>query len=273
MSWVLEHSMAEGNDRLVLLSIANHASSAGHEAFPSRSTIAREARCSESTVKRSIRALAELGELAYILAGAPLGGPMGVIGNRRPNLYWLPAMPGCPGHDPEPGQVVIAQGVQVEPPEPVDNSPDGSGQGGQVEPPGDFRGFKSGDSGGSLVTHKPSVEPSFSFSSSSDLIQQSYPQAEPDDDDRTIDQVLTAVGAILAREANARNQRGYMLKVRQDPDRRRAAAETIAAHPGRDPTWLADEHLGRGHPPDQCSTCRALYHTADNCPLDRGGGP
>lgn len=69
MSWVLDHSRAENAARLVMISLANHASVDGSNAYPSISTIAREARCGESTVRHSIKALIALGEIEDVGTG------------------------------------------------------------------------------------------------------------------------------------------------------------------------------------------------------------
>lgn len=104
VTWVLQNSTSAGVPRLVLLSIASHASAVGHQAHPSTELIASEANCSTRTVFRCIEQLVELGELAYVRNGAPV--KHGVRANCRPNLYWLPAMPGCPGHDGDDAHVV-----------------------------------------------------------------------------------------------------------------------------------------------------------------------
>lgn len=64
MSWVWEHSEAEGSDRLVLLAIADQAGDAGGHAWPSVQTIAGKARVSVRTAQRSIKSLVALGELS-----------------------------------------------------------------------------------------------------------------------------------------------------------------------------------------------------------------
>jgi hypothetical protein len=63
MVLVFSHSRAENTDRLVLLALANHAGGDGCDAYPSIGTIAREARCGESTVRAAIERLKALGEL------------------------------------------------------------------------------------------------------------------------------------------------------------------------------------------------------------------
>ena len=60
---VLKFSTAKGTDRLVLLAIASHAYPDGTGAWPSRRTIAAEARVSEATVKRAVKRIEALGEL------------------------------------------------------------------------------------------------------------------------------------------------------------------------------------------------------------------
>src|SRR5271154_3447776 len=63
VSWVLEQSKATGAARLVLLSIANHASEDGDSCWPSIRTIAREANLSERAVQYALPSLERLGEL------------------------------------------------------------------------------------------------------------------------------------------------------------------------------------------------------------------
>lgn len=63
MTWVIEESKASGNALVVALMIANHAHADGTGAHPFIATLARESRCSERTVQRSIDELVELGEL------------------------------------------------------------------------------------------------------------------------------------------------------------------------------------------------------------------
>jgi hypothetical protein len=84
ISWVLEHSESRRASRHVLISIANHCDSAGQNSFPSVSTIARESKISDREVRRSLKILIELGELA-IERGT---GPHGV------NMYSMPKMMG-----------------------------------------------------------------------------------------------------------------------------------------------------------------------------------
>lgn len=84
MSWVWDHSRAKGNDRLVLLAIADSAGHDGRDAWPSVATLAEKCQVSERTVQRSIKALAKLGELVIHVQA---GGDERVRSDRRPNRY------------------------------------------------------------------------------------------------------------------------------------------------------------------------------------------
>lgn len=61
--WVWDYSMAEGNDRLVLLKIADNCNDEGMNAFPSVRHISAKCKLSTRTVQRSIKSLEEIGEL------------------------------------------------------------------------------------------------------------------------------------------------------------------------------------------------------------------
>jgi hypothetical protein len=63
LAWVLDHSRSENTARLVLMSLANHAGVDGASAYPSIATMARQARCGESTVRKALETLQSLGEL------------------------------------------------------------------------------------------------------------------------------------------------------------------------------------------------------------------
>lgn len=56
-AWVWKHSKTTGNDRLLLLAIADCADDDGDNAWPSVETLADKATCSERTVQRRIQAL------------------------------------------------------------------------------------------------------------------------------------------------------------------------------------------------------------------------
>lgn len=62
-SWVLHESPASGNDRLVLIAIADEADDAGRNAFPGVDLIARKARVHRATAIRAISRLEAGGEL------------------------------------------------------------------------------------------------------------------------------------------------------------------------------------------------------------------
>jgi hypothetical protein len=85
LSWVLEHSESRLGPRHVLISIANHASREGDNAFPSIRTIAHEARLSLREVNYALPVLIKSGELAMERGAGPGG----------TNLYSLPRMGGA----------------------------------------------------------------------------------------------------------------------------------------------------------------------------------
>jgi DNA-binding transcriptional regulator YhcF (GntR family) len=66
MSWVFEYSQSLGGARLVLLSIANHASHDGDSSHPAIATIARETRMNRRAVQRTLPKLEKLGELEIL---------------------------------------------------------------------------------------------------------------------------------------------------------------------------------------------------------------
>lgn len=63
MSWVFQHSETTGNDRLVLLAIADRCNDEGTDAHPSVSALARKARCSDRTVLRALESLEACGAI------------------------------------------------------------------------------------------------------------------------------------------------------------------------------------------------------------------
>lgn len=108
IGWVFDHSTAEGRERLVLLSLANHAGRDDWECWPSVQTIAREVRLSVRTVQRSLRILEEQGHITVAERGEP---DSRVRADRRANLYRIvqhgvtPVVTPCDGHgvtDPTP---------------------------------------------------------------------------------------------------------------------------------------------------------------------------
>lgn len=87
MAWVLtKETQTKGTDRLVLLSLANHANELW-QAWPSVPRIAAEANVAERAVQRSIANLKALGILAVDRQQAPLG--VRISADRRPNLYTI----------------------------------------------------------------------------------------------------------------------------------------------------------------------------------------
>lgn len=84
MGWVLDNSTSTGSCRLVLLAIANHASSDGCEAWPTVETIGREAKVSRATV---FRALDELEQAGLLRIEHGVGGGEKTPANYRPNRY------------------------------------------------------------------------------------------------------------------------------------------------------------------------------------------
>jgi hypothetical protein len=81
MTWVWQHSRADGNVRLVLLAIADSANDDGLDAWPSINRLCQKTRLSERTVRRCVRELEQLGELRC------LGGRRGAHGRRVSNRY------------------------------------------------------------------------------------------------------------------------------------------------------------------------------------------
>lgn len=89
MGWVLDHSPAEGAERLVLLSLANHAGPSpvdgAWESYPGVETIQKEANLRRvRTVQEVLARLIAGGHIDRIVNGAP---DERIRGNRRPNLY------------------------------------------------------------------------------------------------------------------------------------------------------------------------------------------
>lgn len=94
MGWVLDHSPTKGSDRLVLLSLANHAgqtpTSDEHglvawEAWPGVETLQREAGLDRTrTVQEALGRLEGAGHIVRVVNGAP---DSRIRKDRRPNLY------------------------------------------------------------------------------------------------------------------------------------------------------------------------------------------
>lgn len=89
MGWVLDHSPAEGAERLVLLSLANHAGASpvdgAWESYPGVETIKKEANLRRlRTVQEVLARLIAGGHIERVLNGAP---DDRIRKDRRPNLY------------------------------------------------------------------------------------------------------------------------------------------------------------------------------------------
>lgn len=82
LSWVFDAVEVVGGQRLVLLSLANHADDRG-VCWPSIDTLSKEARLSRRRVEEAIRGLVATGIVQRTVNGAP------VPGSNRPNLYRL----------------------------------------------------------------------------------------------------------------------------------------------------------------------------------------
>lgn len=118
MTWVFDHSRAEGSDRLVLLAIADRANDEGGDAWPSLAWIAQKANLSERTVRRCLRSLEENGEIETLVQA---GGNKFTRHDRRPNAYRVVMHSGgstgghtCPPDEPR-GVKYDTTGGQVRP--------------------------------------------------------------------------------------------------------------------------------------------------------------
>lgn len=86
--YVLHHSPAKGNEKLVLTILADHANNDG-ECWPSIPRIAAIANCSDRHVRNALAGLIERNELVRELHGG-----QGTRSDLRPNLYRI-LMPHC----------------------------------------------------------------------------------------------------------------------------------------------------------------------------------
>lgn len=101
MGWVLDHSPTTGSDRLVLVSIANHAGQSptdgAWEAWPGTALVQREARLARArTVTEALGRLVAEGHLERIINGAP---DERLRRDKRPNLYRILLANGVPCGD------------------------------------------------------------------------------------------------------------------------------------------------------------------------------
>lgn len=114
VGWVLSHSESEGNDRLVLIAMANHENE-GYVGV-SKSTLAAEARVSETTVWRAFQSLESLGEIAQVSDVEAPDWWREIDPRRRPRLWkmcrWLALQNETPKpvDNPVRGRVGVSQG-------------------------------------------------------------------------------------------------------------------------------------------------------------------
>lgn len=115
ISWVLDHSHTRGTDRLVLISLANHAGRSpidgAWESWPSIATITREAGLDRTrTVQESLARLEATGAITRQINGAP---DTRIRPDRRPSLYRITTTPTPPttttAAEPEPAQLTADQ--------------------------------------------------------------------------------------------------------------------------------------------------------------------
>lgn len=84
MVWVLHHSPTSGTDKVLLLGLANHADTEGHNAWPAVSTLARYANLEPRGVQKALRRLEVEG---HIRIETQAGGTADMRPDRRPNRY------------------------------------------------------------------------------------------------------------------------------------------------------------------------------------------
>jgi hypothetical protein len=142
VAWVLqEETTTKLRDRLVLLALANHASSDDWECWPSIGTLARETNLSKpDTVRAALRSLEKAGLVVRVARAAPDGR---IRPDRKPNLYRItkPTQLALQSHPP-------SQGSGSETPPPPKESP----------PP--LPGVNDPPSDGGLIISDPSEESS-----------------------------------------------------------------------------------------------------------------
>lgn len=130
---------------LVMLKLADHANDEGDNVYPSKSSIAKKAQCSESTVKNTLRALRNCGLLHVVREGGKGAGNSTVY---KINVALLTA---CVGHELTGGadEIVIPEHVY---PEGVNDCPL---KGSTVDQSTEIRG-QSESNKGSICTDKGS---------------------------------------------------------------------------------------------------------------------
>lgn len=158
ITWVWDHSMSEGTDRLVMLALADSADDAG-SCWPSMLTLARKAKVNERTVRRSIRTLEGMGEVSTVAGGGTTSNRYRIL--LDPRVQSVRSDPGQPapsdtsppGRDAPPGQP--APGVK----------PDNGEQSRGGESPGADTGVRGTVKRSSKNKNKPSSERAPSSSS------------------------------------------------------------------------------------------------------------
>jgi hypothetical protein len=105
LTWVWDHSASQGTDRLVLLALADSADDSG-SCWPSMLTLARKARVSERTVRRSVRTLEQMGEVSSVMGGGTGSNRYRILLDPRVETPVRMSAPvnGTPGQDVRPGQ-------------------------------------------------------------------------------------------------------------------------------------------------------------------------
>jgi hypothetical protein len=138
--WALNDApVQDPQDVLILVAMADHAHEDGTASWASKDTIAKKARCSESTVKRRVRAL----ESAGVIRPGDQQLVAHLRADRRPRVWDL---------------ALDAQSQTVT--EPVDNSASTGGHtGGQADPPYATGGQIRPPRGVIAVTPEPSTKP------------------------------------------------------------------------------------------------------------------
>ncbi len=95
LSWAFNESQAKGADRLVLLALADTMNDEG-ECWPGVKWVADKAKVSESTARRCLRNLEDMGEIITVESGgseaAQRAGYRKLRGDRNTNAYLLAAV-------------------------------------------------------------------------------------------------------------------------------------------------------------------------------------
>lgn len=250
LSLVFTHSRAENTDRLVLLSLANHAGGDGADAYPSIGTIAREARCGESTVRAALERLKALGEVEE-----------GGVSPRRTRSFRL-TLPDSPAPPREAARREWQRDVTADPAPPQDLdprricTPAGSSSATPQDlagPPQDLAEEGAGSAPEPSVepSLEPSVEPSTALARTATQVKHGGKLVAPDR--------LTLANAIV-EDFNSQASTSYSLRKGdgKPSDNLRRVLTALADHPDitadlasrmiraqlADPYWQGRPHLG-----------------------------